>query len=60
MAALTPMRFAGCDINTYRVLNKTIIVLNSQEAIDALFTKKVEQYSSKPPRKMSELYVLPP
>ncbi|KAI0651006.1 cytochrome P450 [Trametes meyenii] len=43
------------DVNTLHVLNKTIIVLNSHEAIEALFTKKVAQYSSKPPRKMANL-----
>ncbi|KAI0369594.1 cytochrome P450 [Pilatotrama ljubarskyi] len=43
------------DVNTLHVLNETIIVLNSKEAIDALFNKKVEQYSSKPPRKMADL-----
>ncbi|KAI0696235.1 cytochrome P450 [Cerioporus squamosus] len=45
----------NCDINTYRVLNETIIVLNSREAIDALFEKKVEQYSDKPGRKMANI-----
>ncbi|KAI0673275.1 cytochrome P450 [Trametes maxima] len=43
------------DVNTLHVLNKTIIVLNSHEAIEALFTKKVAQYSSKPARKMADL-----
>ncbi|KAI0350504.1 cytochrome P450 [Trametes cingulata] len=43
------------DVNTLHVLNQTIIVLNSQEAIDALFNKKAEQYASKPPRKMADL-----
>ncbi len=47
------------DVNTLHVLNTTLIVLNSQESIDALFNKKVEQYSSKPPRKMANLYVTP-
>ncbi|RPD63543.1 cytochrome P450 [Lentinus tigrinus ALCF2SS1-6] len=45
----------NCDINTYRVLNKTIIVLNSREAIDALFEKEVEHYSDKPGRKMANI-----
>ena len=47
-------------MNTYHVLSKQIIILNSRESIDALFQKKVEDYSNKPPRKMSEMYVLVP
>ncbi|KAH9851180.1 cytochrome P450 [Lenzites betulinus] len=43
------------DVNTLHVLNTTLIVLNSHKAIDALFNKQVERYSSKPPRKMSDL-----
>ncbi|KAI8996229.1 cytochrome P450 [Trametes punicea] len=43
------------DVNTLHVLNTTIIVLNSHESIDALFNKRVEQYSSKPPRRMANL-----
>ncbi|RDX45259.1 cytochrome P450 [Lentinus brumalis] len=45
----------NCDINTYRVLNKTIIVLNSREAIEALFEKEVEHYSDKPGRRMANI-----
>ena len=44
-----------CKLTTYKVLNKTIIVLNSKESIEALFTKKQDAYASKPPRKMSEI-----
>ena len=44
-----------CDINTYRVLNKTIIVLNSREAIEALFEKQVDRYSDKPGRRMANI-----
>ncbi|KAI0633181.1 cytochrome P450 [Trametes polyzona] len=43
------------DVFSLHVLNQTLIVLNSHEAIDAIFNKKVEQYSSKPPRKMADL-----
>ncbi|KAI0325964.1 cytochrome P450 [Cubamyces sp. BRFM 1775] len=43
------------DVNTLHVLNTTIIVLNSHEAIDALFNKRVERYSAKPPRRMANL-----
>ncbi len=39
----------------YTVLGKHIIILNSRQSIDALFEKKVEDYSSKPPRKMSDM-----
>ncbi len=46
-------------MNTLHVLNTTLIVLNSQEAIHALFAKKAEHYSSKPLRKMATLYVAP-
>ncbi|KAI9058618.1 cytochrome P450 [Trametes sanguinea] len=42
-------------VNTFHVLNTTIIVLNSQKSIDALFNKKAGQYSSKPPRRMANL-----
>ena len=52
------IRSPGSDVNTYHVLNKTLIVLNSREAIDALFTKQVENYSDKPPRKMADMYVV--
>ena len=51
---------AGSDVTTYKVLGTTIIVLNSREAIEALFEKEVEQYSSKPPRRMANMYVSPP
>ena len=51
------IRSPGSDVNTYHVLNKTLIVLNSREAIDALFTKQVENYSDKPPRKMADMCV---
>ena len=44
-----------CKLTTYKVLNQTIIVLNSKESIEALFTKKQDAYASKPPRKMSEI-----
>ena len=39
------------------MLGTTLIVLNSREAIDALFEKEVEQYSSKAPRQMANMYV---
>ena len=42
-------------MNTYHVLNKTLIILNSREAIDALFEKQVDNYSNKPPRKMADM-----
>lgn len=45
----------GCALTTYKVLNQTIIVLNSRESIDALFVQKQDVYASKPPRKMSEI-----
>ena len=45
----------GCALTTYKVFSQTIIVLNSRESIDALFTKKQDVYASKPPRKMSEI-----
>ncbi|KAL1943430.1 hypothetical protein VTO73DRAFT_4505 [Trametes versicolor] len=41
------------DVNTLHVLNTTLIVLNSQEAIDTLFNKKADQYSNKPSRWMA-------
>lgn len=44
-------------MNTLHVLNTTLIVLNSQEAIDALFNKKADQYSNKPSRWMANSYV---
>ncbi|TBU45963.1 cytochrome P450 [Dichomitus squalens] len=44
-----------CKLTTYKVLNQTIIVLNSKESIEALFTKKQDVYASKPPRKMSDI-----
>ncbi|KAI0743121.1 cytochrome P450 [Daedaleopsis nitida] len=45
----------GSDINTYHVLNKTIIILNSRESIEALFNKQADDYSDKPPRKMANI-----
>ncbi|KAH9915928.1 cytochrome P450 [Epithele typhae] len=45
----------GSDVNLYTVFGTKIIVLNSREAIEALFEKELERYSSKAPRKMADI-----
>ncbi|OBZ79897.1 O-methylsterigmatocystin oxidoreductase [Grifola frondosa] len=46
------------EICCYHVLGRTIIVLNSVQAVDAFFTKRSSSYTDKPAPKMAELWAV--